>query len=451
MLLMPRGQAQSAPPVPFTLPNGLRVVVRERHASPLVAIDLWVRAGAREERPDEIGSAHFLEHTLFKGTRTRGPGEADIEIENMGGSLNAATGPDAVHFMTTVTSDHLSSALMLLADVVRNATLPDAEVERERGVILDELAEHDADPSAHLLDLLYAAAFDAHPYRRSPGGTAGTIRARGRDTLAAFYHRTYAPERCVLALVGDLTPEQAHAEALRVFGDWNPGAQAQNEDVTISRLPFNAEGREFPGRRNETEPELTAPRHLRAYGATPQSRVGIAFRAPAAADATLACAAQVTAVLLGAGGLGGRLAAVTDASSEAVARYTPRLDPSLFILTAVIPAGSAAPTTDRFAATETALLSALNSLQTMPPTPAELAAARRVVLGRARFDRETDAGLARDIGYAEIVGGDTPELFQRRVQHLTVTDIEQFVQRYLDPARRVTVILLPAPTSGDAP
>src|SRR5579871_6410840 len=133
------------PPAAWTLPNGLRVVTRERHSTSLVAIDLWVRAGSREEAPNEIGSAHFLEHTLFKGTTTRGPGDVDIAIENLGGTLDAATGPDYAHFYTTIISTHLEEGLSILADVVRNATLPDAEVARERGVILDELAEHEAD------------------------------------------------------------------------------------------------------------------------------------------------------------------------------------------------------------------------------------------------------------------------------------------------------------------
>src|SRR5689334_14877580 len=82
---------RAEPPAPFTLPNGLRVVMRERHTSPLIAVDLWVRAGSREEGPGEGGSAHFLEHTLFKGTTSRRPGETDIAIENVGATLNAAT------------------------------------------------------------------------------------------------------------------------------------------------------------------------------------------------------------------------------------------------------------------------------------------------------------------------------------------------------------------------
>src|SRR5581483_4164096 len=144
--------------------------------------------------------------------------------------------------------------LAVLADVVRNATLPDAEVERERGVILDELAQHDAAPSARLIDLLYAAAF----------------RARSRDTLAAFYARTYAPDRCTLALAGDLTPEQARAAAQRAFGDWHAPGISKNEGSGIRAI---SAPEETPLRRVRIRMEMAAP------------RVGMAFRAPAAADA----------------------------------------------------------------------------------------------------------------------------------------------------------------------
>jgi predicted Zn-dependent peptidase len=347
-----------------------------------------------------------------------------------GATLNAVTGPDAVHFTTTVASAHLTRALAALADVARNATLPDAEVERERGVILDELAQHDADASAHLLDLLYANAFDTHPYRRAPGGTAAAIHARGRVTLAAFYRRVYRPERCVLALAGDLTPERARQEAERAFGDWQPPTPKHVAALLPAARPL--------------EPEPTAPRSLSIPTETNRGQIGIAFRAPAAGDAVMACAAQIVAALLGESQREGRLTALAGEDVEASARYTPRRDPGLFVLDAALPPTNAADLRARLASLESAILSLVNALQTAPPTPDEIAAAKRAALGRAQFDMETNAGLARALGYAEITGGDSPERFRARVLRLTRADILRFVQRYLDPTRRVTVKLLPA-------
>jgi zinc protease len=429
------------PPQPLILPNGMRVIVRERHTSPLVAIDLWVRAGSREEQPEEAGSAHFIEHTLFKGTTTRGPGQVDIDIENLGATLNAATGPDYAHFYTTVASAHLAEALGIVADVVRHAILPDSEIEHERGVILDELAQRDADPIAHLIDLLYANAISDYPYRHPPGGAAEAIRVRGRDTLAAFYRRTYLPNRCTLALAGDLTEKNAHALVVRAFGDWTaPEGTSQRDASAVGTVLFDQAG---------TAKEWSTPRRAEVQGQTGRGAIGIAFRSPGAGDLRMACAALVTAALLGEDG-SGRLSRGVLTGTDAAARYTPRSDPGLFLLTVSQPvaentpfgARALAPPVD-LAALETALLDAVRSLQNSPPSPAEFARAKGRVSGAAAFDNETNAGMAHALGYADIVHGDSPEALRARVQQLTQNDLMQFVRLYLDPGHRVTVRILP--------
>ena len=328
---------EGVPPA-VTLDNGLRVLMRERHVTPLVAMDLWVRAGAREETAEEAGSAHFLEHVLFKGTAMRGVGQADSDIENLGATLNAATGPDYAHFYTTVTAAHAQEALAILADVARNATLPDAEVERERGVILDELAQHDSSDTARAIDLLYARAFPSQPYGRSPGGATEAIRIRGRDTLAAFYRRAYRPERCTLVLVGDLTPEQGQAWARQAFGTW------MSPRPLAPALPSSSERQNHHGiGAEEKSPEKSLPflkaaplpaGHIAETGNGRNRLVGLAFPAPPASDAAMTAAALLTVEILGSAQEGGRFATPAFAGKNAMARFTPRRDSSLWILTA---------------------------------------------------------------------------------------------------------------------
>jgi predicted Zn-dependent peptidase len=423
--------AANASSASVVLPNGLHVVVQERHASPLVAIGLWVRAGAREERPDEIGSAHFLEHTLFKGTATRRAGDADIAIENLGAVLDAATGPDYAQFYTTVSPVHLRAALSIMADVVRNATLPASEIERERGVIQDELAQHDADPTAHLVDLLYADSLPNSVYGRSPGGTRAAIGERSRDTLAAFYRRCYVPARCTLVLVGDCTPTQGSEEAQRAFADWKvvetPDPRSPHPQIDLP-----------PSRQTEI-----ASGHIEARGAASYGMVGMALPAPPASDARMACAGMLAAALLGDARRGGRLAAHPFANTEAVARYTPRQDAALFMLTARTPEQPQATLQTELAALELALARTMRDLQTSPPTNDELNGARRLLLGRLQFDTETNAGLARALGYAAIVGGDTPEALRAHIRQITRADLAEFCRRYLNADRALTIRLLP--------
>ncbi len=472
-LAAPAARWRFLPAEPTALANGLRVLVRERHVTPLVAIDLWVRAGAREERPDELGCAHFLEHTLFKGTATRGAGQADIDVENLGATLNAATGPDYAHFYTTVASEHLEAALRVVADVIENATLPDGEVERERGVILDELARRDSDPMARLVDLLYARGLSASAYRHSPGGTAGAIAARGRDTLAAFYRRTYAPARCALVLAGDVTPEQGRELARRVFGGWQ--ASSMNAGNGREDAPPRADVEKGMGdaaRNRGSRLTTMGIERLRIADAglsAGDGRVGFAFPAPAASEGRWACAALAAVELLGPAEGGGRLALAGLASFRPEARCTPRRDGSLFCVLASLAAeanssprsfprspsalsassalkegGEAGARLETLAAS---LLRAVAGLGANPVFPAELNAAKQRLLGRLQFDTETNQGLARAVGYAEITGGDGPEAFRARVLALTPADMQQFARRYLNPDRALRLELAPPASS----
>ena len=134
----------------YTLENGLRVLVAPNDAADLVTLDVWMGAGTRRETADNNGAAHFIEHLLFKGTATRKPGEIDAAIEDLGGTLNAATSYDWAHFYVTVASADADAALAVLSDALMNAALRPEDMEAERPVILSEMAREagDADRAA---------------------------------------------------------------------------------------------------------------------------------------------------------------------------------------------------------------------------------------------------------------------------------------------------------------
>lgn len=164
----------------------------------------------------------------------------------------------------------------------------------------------------------------------------------------------------------------------------------------------------------------------------------------------MACAAQVAMALLGENEVAGRLADERLNGTESAARYTPRRDVSLFILSGALPlSGSsnrpenAAETDARLTSLENALRFIVKSLQANPPSAAEIANAKKRIQGRLLFDQETDAGIAWAIGYADITGGTAPEQFLDLLQRLTAADLQRFIQRYLDPAIGIAVHLLP--------
>ena len=417
--------ANTAPPdVPITLPNGLQIILRERHEKPLVALDMWVRAGSRDERVGEEGCAHFLEHTLFKGTATRKSNELDFAMESLGGIFTAATGPDYAHFGATVPAAALEPALGLLSELIRNVELPDAEIQRERGPILEELALRGADAPTQAMESAYALAYRAHPYRRSPGGTPAAIRARTRQELLAFYKRTYTPERAILVLTGDFDSEAAQAMLALTFGDWKRGeAKAEGKDAPI------------------TEPDLTEPRISNILSPERNGKIVIAFRVPPASDSNATRALLLIDALLGSSDGGGMFAIPALAGTKAEARYTPRLDGSLFSLTADI-----LPSADP-AAIETAIQTVLRRLQTAPPAAAALQSARQQVLARTRSDGETLAGLARSLGYAALVQADPPETLSRLLPQVKAQDVMKTARLSLDWNHRIEIRFLPAPTT----
>ena len=437
-----QNNSAKSPSPAILLSNGLRVITRERHTSPLVAIDLWVRAGSREEATEEDGCAHFLEHILFKGTTTRSAGQADRDIENLGAELTAATGPDYAHFYTTVAAAHVGEAVNILADVVCNATLPPAEIERERGVILDELAAHDSDPTARLIDVLHQHAFSGQPYGHSPGGSPDAIRSRSRDSLAAFYTRVYRPEQCILVFVGDISTEQAQQLARLSFADW----RSTQPKVKLTRLPASppqlpteaARSVNLGPGKSPFMPTLpTSP--VEKTGAFPTELNGLAFFGPPAKDSSMAAAGQIVAEIMGDSRRYGRLVNTNASNAHIAAHYTPRLDFGLWLLTAQ-------ESELRSALPRLPMLRALIAdLNAHPPTLAEVQSARGRIIGRMQAEGETNAGLAYQLGYSTIVNGDSSEMLRTRLQATTTRDVQEFIRRYLLAQPGLAAHILPAP------
>src|SRR5215475_5626795 len=134
-------QPTPAPQVPMrhVLPNGVRVIVQEFRSSEVVAVQLWVRAGGRDEAGNELGLAHYLEHMVFKGTTTRPTGFIDRDVEGVGGRMNAGTSLDYTYYHMLLPATRALSGIETLADISVNATLEDQALQSEKRVVLEEM------------------------------------------------------------------------------------------------------------------------------------------------------------------------------------------------------------------------------------------------------------------------------------------------------------------------
>lgn len=201
------------------LDNGLTVALQANRQAPVVSSAIWYRAGTRDERSGQGGTAHFLEHMMFKGSERYGPGEVDRRTQALGGANNAFTSHDATVYYFQLSADRWTAALDFEVDRLKGLRLEPSEVDSERKVILEEIGMYEDDPWDSLGQRVEAALFRPHPYGRPVLGTREELRATGPDELRAFHRRFYTPSNGVLVIAGDLgEPERALDAVARSFG-----------------------------------------------------------------------------------------------------------------------------------------------------------------------------------------------------------------------------------------
>ena len=204
----------------WLLPNGLRVVGERLPYLRSVSIGAWMHVGSMMETHEESGLSHFLEHMVFKGTEKRTARQIAEEMDAVGGQLNAFTGRDCTCFYAKVIDENLELAVDILADLVVNATMDSVELEKERGVILEEISMDEDSPEDLVHDMLQLAQFG----EQSPGqpilGPAAQVEAYTREDLLNFRRKHYAPKETVVALAGNYDPDKVLTWVTQYFGGW---------------------------------------------------------------------------------------------------------------------------------------------------------------------------------------------------------------------------------------
>ena len=201
-----------------SLPNGLRVVTESMPAVRSVSLGVWLNAGSRHEVDPESGITHFIEHMVFKGTDRFSARELACEIDGLGGNLDAFTSKETTAFTAKVLDEHWPRAVDILADMVQNPTLSEDEIEREKGVILEEL-KMDEDNPDYLLGTIFAGSFwRGHGMGRPVIGTQESIRGFGRNRLRQFFADTFRASNLMLAAAGNIDHDEFVRAAERHFG-----------------------------------------------------------------------------------------------------------------------------------------------------------------------------------------------------------------------------------------
>ena len=199
--------------------NGMGIAVAESHSSPVVSLQVWIRAGSTTEGElSGSGVSHFVEHMIFKGTKKRSLGAFDREVRGAGGTLNAYTSRDRTVLHCTVASRHWRGIIEALADVVQNSTFEPAEVEKEQKVIVRELTEHLDNPRRVHGQLSSSNMYRVHPYRLPVGGHIEQFKRLTREDLYGYYRKFFVPNNMFFVVAGDVKTADVVAASKPRFG-----------------------------------------------------------------------------------------------------------------------------------------------------------------------------------------------------------------------------------------
>ncbi|WP_062229487.1 M16 family metallopeptidase [Aureimonas frigidaquae] len=417
----------------FTLDNGLQVVVIPDHRAPVVTQMVWYKIGSADEPRGVSGIAHFLEHLMFKGTKTHPAGDFSAAVSDIGGEENAFTSYDYTAFFQQVPVSALGQMMAFEADRMTNLVLDDAAVLPERDVILEERRMRvDNDPGAQLAEAMGATLFVNSPYGTPIIGWEEEMEQLSRQDAIAFYDQYYTPNNATLIVAGDVTLDQVRTLAEDTFG----------------KVARRAE----PGERNRPrEPKALTERTVTLRDArVTQPSVQTAYVVPSErlAEGHQSEALDILADVLGGGSTSRlyRALVVENPIAAGVGAYyqgdslmegqfitygTPRGDATVEQVEAAIDAQLAAIVKDGI-------------------TEDELAAAKNRVRNALIYQRDSQTSLARRYGVALSTGRtiEDVEAWPERIEAVTVDDVRQVARDYLDGTGRVIGYLLPA---GDDP
>ncbi|KAL3643878.1 hypothetical protein CASFOL_011810 [Castilleja foliolosa] len=200
-----------------TLPNGLRIATESNLASSTATVGVFIDAGSRFENDETNGTAHFLEHMIFKGTERRTVKALEEEVENMGGHLNAYTSREQTAYYAKVLDNDVPRALDILSDILQNPTFDEARINRERGVILREMEEVEGQEGEVIFDHLHATAFQHTPLGRTILGPAENIKTINKEHLRNYISTHYTAPRTVIVASGAVKHEDVVDEVKKLF------------------------------------------------------------------------------------------------------------------------------------------------------------------------------------------------------------------------------------------
>lgn len=405
-------QTVAGPITSLTLPNGLQVILKENHAAPVVSWAVTYKVGSRDEPAGATGSAHLLEHMLFKGTKTLGKGQVAQLLKRNGASSNASTWIDWTSYYETYSSDRLELGLMVEAARMRDALILDAERQSEMTVVRNEMERGESNPGRIMYQHLMSTAFRSHPYHHPTIGWRSDVEGLPTAALKNFYNAYYQPNNAVAVMVGDFKTAEAVKLITRYFS-------------SIKRGPNP------PVMRTTEEPQTGERRFtLRRRGDT--NMVMIGYHIPAVSHADIGALLVLDSILTS--GVTSRLYQTIVETELATSAYSDcglTRDPGLFRLGATISPGG------DHAKVEAALVAQLTKLAEAPVAAGELTKAKDQAEASYVYANEGTSGLASALGeYAAIDRWERNFTLLADIKRVDAADIQRVARTYFSADNR---------------
>jgi zinc protease len=436
--MLPLGVAAAELPTPvheFTLDNGLRVVVRPDNRAPVVVSQVWYRVGSSYEHNGITGISHMLEHMMFKGTESIGPGELSRIVAAEGGEDNAFTSRDYTAYYQNLASDRLEVSFRLEADRMANLALSAREFQPEREVVVEERKLRTEDrPESLTYEAFMAAAFKTSPYQYPVIGWMADIESYELADLQAWYERWYSPGNATLVVVGDVDPEAVHALAKKHFG------------------PLPAREVHPP----KPRPEVVQRGERRITVKVPAKLPNLVFgyKVPSlltSSESWEPYALQVLAALLDADDssrLARNLVRGQEIATSAEADYSPYARLTTLLVLSGTPAPGA--TVEQL---EQGLLAEVERLKTELVGERELTKIKNQVVANDVFQRDSVSAQAIRLGVLETLGlgWRVGEEYVQRIRAVTPEQVQAVARKYLHEDSRTVAILEPQPLPAETP
>jgi zinc protease len=418
----------------FMLGNGMKILVKEDHRSPIVVSQVWYKVGGSYEYDGITGVSHAVEHMMFKGTRNLAPGKFSEIIAANGGRENAFTGKDYTAYFQTIASDRLELCMRLEADRMRNLILDESEFKKEIEVIKEERRMRtDDNPTALTYEQFNAAAFINSSYRQPIIGWMQDLDSMTIDDLSYWYRTWYAPNNATLVVSGDVDPLQVYRLAQTHFGPLQPS----------SIRP--AKPRTEVGQKGERRIHVKAPAKL------PYLMMG--FKVPSLVTATESWEAYALEVLAGVldGGNSSRFSSRLVRGSEVAVQAGAGYD--LYARQATLFLLDGAPNTGRQVSMkqlEQALLNEIEKIKQRAPSEVELKRVKAQVMASAVYEQDSTFYQAMQLGILETVGlgWEKKAEYLEQIQAVTAEQVQQVARKYLHRDQLTLALLDPLPLDG---